>query len=154
MGGANCSRTGRRVLPRTAASPSGARRSTWWWPTTSLLQTGFRPLWADDRRSGGPAPGLGGLAVEEIQDGVLDRALGRELAEGRPVGQAAEGSADRDPGPVAVDQTRVDVGRAAHRWRVAQVVGHLLEDPADGPLARRRAAGLLGDGEGDGGQHG
>ena len=51
----------------------------------------------------------------------------------RHLAELLEGAGDGQAGAVAVEDARVDVGGAAHRRGVAQVVGDLLDRPADRP---------------------
>ena len=74
----------------------------------------------------GGADGRGRLALEELQHGLLERALdGGRVAVAGLAGGAHEAVVDRLAVAVAVEDARVDVGGPRDGRRVAQVVGDL-----------------------------
>src|SRR5919106_587990 len=96
----------------------------------------------------------GAAFLDQVEDGLLDRALVGRLAELGDLAELLEGAGDGQAGAVAVEQPGVDVGGPADGRGVAQVVGDLLDRPADRPGPGRPGPGL-GEraGQGDRGQH-
>ena len=59
------------------------------------------------------------VALEQVEHGLLDGALGRRLAEGH-LAELLQRAADREPVPEAVEDPRVDVGGAADGRRASR----------------------------------
>jgi hypothetical protein len=90
----------------------------------------------------GKAAGRVPFAVgEQAEDSAFGAAVGGGVAEFLALAQIGEGGGDRDAFLVLRDDPRVDVGDAGHGRGVAEVAGHLLDDPGDGALAASRRLG-------------
>src|SRR6185437_5220685 len=103
-----------------------------------------------DRR--GPPSGAPG---QQSQDGFLRVVPGGEIAEVAVLAQLAERGSDRAAFLVPFDDARVDIGSPGHGRGIAQIAGHLPDDPGDGALAAGFTPGRgLRHGQAHGGQDG
>ena len=96
-----------------------------------------------------------GARRDQGDDRALRHVAGAGVGEHVVAAEGVERGGDGAAGEVALDDPRVDVRAAGHRRRVAQVVGHLFDDPDDRPAAGgRRTSHPRRDRQADGGQHG
>src|SRR5438132_14212198 len=102
-------------MPQTRSQPAGTEASA-------------------RRRRPSAAIAVGG---QELDYGGFDTVADASVHELRTLeGAVADILGNSDSSVVAVDHARVDVGRAAHRWRVAEIVRDGLHGSPDCALVR------------------